>query len=92
MDAVDDNNDDEVFAQNIEETSLKLPDVPIAGAKTVKQFQAETQCHDFVANVKLYKPVDFRIYHHLSRDEKNFFTIITKEYLQDKVATCVCLV
>jgi len=32
-----DNNDDEVFAQNMGETSLKLPDVPIAKAKTVEQ-------------------------------------------------------
>ena len=33
MGEVDNNNDDEVFAQNIGETSLKLPDVPTAGAK-----------------------------------------------------------
>jgi len=73
MDKVDDNNDDEVFAQNIKETSLKLFDAPIAGAKTVKQLQAKTQCHNFVANLQsnetFTKPVDFRIYRHLSREE-----------------------
>ena len=77
MGEVDDNNDDEVFAQNVGETSLKLPDVPIAGAKTVEQLQAETQCHDFVANVRsgesFAKPVDSRIYRHLSRDEEGNF-------------------
>jgi len=77
MDEVDDNNDDEVFAQNIGETSLKLPDVPIVGDKTVEQLQAETQCHNFVANVRsdksFTKPVDSRIYRHLSRDEEENF-------------------
>jgi len=70
-------NNDEVLAQNIEETSLKLPDVPIAGAKTVEQLQAETQCHNFVANVRsdesFTKLVNSRIYRHLSRDEEGNF-------------------
>jgi len=33
MNEVDDNNDDKVFVQNIGKTFLKLPNVPIAGAK-----------------------------------------------------------
>jgi len=77
MDEVDDNNDVKVFVQNIRETSLKLPNVPIAKAKTVEQLQTKTQCHDFVANVEsdesCTKPVDSRIYRHLSRNKENFF-------------------
>jgi len=33
MDKVDNNYNNKVFVQNIGETSLKLPDVPTAGAK-----------------------------------------------------------
>jgi len=77
MDEVDDNNDDEVFVQNIGETSLKLPDVPIAGAKTVEQLQAETQCHDFIATIRTDRNftglVDPTIYRHSSKDEEGYF-------------------
>ena len=52
--------------------------MPIAKAKTVEQLQAKTQCHNFVANVRsdesFTKPVNSRIYRHMSKEkEKTFY-------------------
>jgi len=61
-----DNVDDEVFRQA--ETSLDLPDVPIAGTKTLEEIRAEKERDDFIDTIRkdtdFTGTVDLRIYRH----------------------------
>ena len=70
-----DNVDDEVFRQA--ETSIDLPDVPIAGTQTLEEIRTDKASRDFIASIRkdtdFTGPVDLRIYRHLSRDEKGYF-------------------
>ena len=67
--------DDEVFTQP--ETSIDLPDVPIAGTQTLEEIRTDKQRHDFIATIRTDTDftgrVDPRIYRHLSRDEEGYF-------------------
>ena len=70
-----DDVDDEVFRQA--ETSLDLPDVPIAGTKTLEEIRSEKERHDFIDTIRTDTDftgrVDPRIYRHLSRDKEGYF-------------------
>ena len=70
-----DDVDDEVFTQ--QETSLDLPDVPIAGTKTLEEIRSEKERHDFIDTIRTDTDftgrVDPRIYRHLSRDKEGYF-------------------
>ena len=70
-----DNVDDEVFRQP--ETSINLPEVPIAGTQTLEEIQTDHARHDFIASIRTDTDftgrVDPRIYRHLSRNEEGYF-------------------
>ena len=70
-----DNVDDEVFRQA--ETSIDLPDVPIAGTQTLEEIQTDKASHDFIATIRTDTDftgrVDPGICRHLSRDKEGYF-------------------
>ena len=60
--------DDEVFTQP--ETSIDLPDVPIAGTQTLEEIRTDKERHDFIDTIRTDTDftgrVDPGIYRHLS--------------------------
>jgi len=75
MNEVDDNNGDEVFKQA--EASIDLPDVPIAGTRSLEEIRTDKERHDFIATIRTDRNftgrVDPTIYRHLSEDEEGYF-------------------
>ena len=88
-----DDVDDEVFRQA--ETSLDLPDVPIAGTKTLEEIRSEKERHDFIASIRTDTDftgrVDPRIYRHFSRDKEGNFYYNHKRMSADPSKGCVRL-
>jgi len=76
-----DNVDDEVFRQA--ETSVDLPDVPIAGTQTLEEIQTDKERHDFIATLRMDTDftgrVDPRIYRLCLEIKKDISIITTRE-------------
>ena len=74
-----DYREDEFFEprDDIAETSLDFPDVPVTGVETSEQLQTDLDNQNFVGSVRkdlhLTKALDPKIYNRLSKDDEGYF-------------------